>query len=139
MLFRSPAWRRYALHNAANLYHVQEQRGLSAWRGGPRRRETYRVAWVGGCVMYDAQKLRDVGGFSFWEELPADHCGEDVLAQLRVMARYGGCGLMPSGVYHQELSTTLEDRRTNAPRVLSPQPRPPRRRFSEPSSFSTDR
>ena len=35
-----------------------------------------------------------------------------------VMARYGGCGLIPSGVYHQELPTTVEDRRVDAPRVL---------------------
>jgi hypothetical protein len=34
------------------------------------------------------------------------------------MDRYGGCGLIPSGVYHQELPTTLADRRVNAPHVL---------------------
>jgi hypothetical protein len=34
------------------------------------------------------------------------------------MARDGGCGLIPSGVYHQELPTTVTDRRADAPRVL---------------------
>ncbi len=42
----------------------------------------------------------------------------DVLAQLRVMARFGGCGLLPSGVYHQELPTTVVERRVDAPKLL---------------------
>lgn len=109
----SPQWDRHRLHNAANLYHVQQRLGLQLKH--PRK---YRVAWIGGCVMYDTAKLREVGGFGFWRELPPAHCGEDVLAQLRVMARYGGCGLIPSGVYHQELPTTVEDRRVDAPKVL---------------------
>ncbi len=111
----SPAWDRYKLHNAANLYHVQQR--LTAGRG-----RKYRVAWVGGCVMYDAAALRACGGFEFWRTLPPEHCGEDVLAQVRVMARYGGCGLLPSGVYHQELPTTVTDRRVDAPRVLGLHP-----------------
>ena len=78
----------------------------------------YKVAWVGGCVLYDVAKLRDAGGFSFWTELPEQHCGEDVLAQLRVMERYGGCGVLPSGAYHQQLPTTVEDRTYDAPRLL---------------------
>jgi len=110
-------WQRYRLHNAANLYHVQKDLKLT-W---PQTR-CYKVAWVGGCVLYDAARLRSVGGFSFWQDLPTEHCGEDVLAQLRVMSRYGGCGLLPSGVYHQELPTTVEDRRTNAPEVLEISP-----------------
>ena len=113
----TPEWNRYRLHNAANPYHVQQRLGLA-----PERSRTYHVAWVGGCVMYDTEKLRSVGGFSFWRELPPTHCGEDVLAQWRVMARYGGCGLLPSGVYHQELPTTLPDRTVNAPRVLGVPP-----------------
>lgn len=68
--------------------------------------------------MYDTEKLRAVGGFSFWKDLPVNHSGEDVLAQLRVMKRYGGCGVIPSGVYHQELETTVPDRRVNAPEYL---------------------
>ena len=108
----TPAWQRHRLHNAANLLHLRRQYGA---RFADR---LYRVAWVGGCVLYDVAKLRDVGGFRFWPELPAEHCGEDVLAQLRVMARYGGAGLHPSGAYHQELPTTVHDRRVNAPEVL---------------------
>lgn len=110
---RSPAWQRHRLHNAANLHHVQQ--ALALPKGVYR---TYRVAWIGGCVMYDAAKLRACGGFGFWRELPASHCGEDVLAELRVMARFGGCGLLPSGVYHQEIPTTVPDRSVDAPRVL---------------------
>jgi GT2 family glycosyltransferase len=109
----SPKWRRHRLHNAANLYHVQQRLGAS-----PERQRKYRVAWIGGCVLYDTTALRDCGGFEFWNELPREHCGEDVLAQLRVMARYGGCGLLPSGAYHLELPTTIPDRRTDAPKVL---------------------
>ncbi|HSK09626.1 MAG TPA: glycosyltransferase [Vicinamibacterales bacterium] len=109
----TPGWERHRLHNAANLLHVAERMGLD-----PRRPRKYRVAWVGGCVLYDARALRGVGGFEFWRDLPVDHAGEDVLAQLRVMARYGGCGLIPSGVYHQELPTTLTDRRYDAPQRL---------------------
>lgn len=109
-----PAWQRHKLHNAANLLHVQRQLGVT-----PEAPRYYRVAWVGGCVMYDAAKLRDVGGFRFWQQLPAEHCGEEVLAQIRVMARYGGCGMIPSGAYHMELPTTVEDRRVDAPKVLA--------------------
>lgn len=109
----SPAWDRHKLHNAANLWHVQERLGVTAAR--PR---VYKVAWVGGCVLYDVDKLRRTGGYSFWRDLPADHCGEDVLAQLRVMARFGGCGLVPSGAYHQELPTTVPERGADAPLLL---------------------
>ncbi len=108
------AWERYRLHNAANLYHVQERLRLT-----PEKSRAYRVAWVGGCVIYDRAKLTACGGFSFWQDLPSSHCGEDVLAQLRVMRRYGGCGLIPSGVYHQELPTTVPDRSVNAAKVLA--------------------
>ncbi|MBD2460891.1 glycosyltransferase family 2 protein [Oscillatoria sp. FACHB-1407] len=109
----TPQWERYKLHNAANLYHVQQQLKIT-----PDHPRTYRVAWIGGCVMYDTTKLRSVGGFEFWRELPPNHCGEDVLAQLRVMAAFGGCGVLPSGVYHQELPTTIRDRSMDAPQLL---------------------
>jgi GT2 family glycosyltransferase len=108
-----PAWERHKLHNAANLYHVAQKLNLD-----PRRPLRYKVAWVGGCVLYDADKLHAVGGFSFWTELPADHAGEDVLAQLRVMDAYGGCGIIPSGVYHQQIPTTIPDREVDAPKYL---------------------
>jgi GT2 family glycosyltransferase len=108
-----PAWARHRLHNAANLHHVGERLAL-----GPGERLRYRVAWIGGCVLYDAAALRDVGGFGFWRDLPPDHAGEDVLAQLRVMAARGGCGILPAGAYHQELPTTVPDRSVDAPLVL---------------------
>jgi GT2 family glycosyltransferase len=108
-----PEWARHHLHSAANLFHVQTRLGLT--------RETtrlYRVAWIGGCVLFDAEKLRSTGGFDFWEQLPEAHCGEDVLAQLRVMERFGGCGMIPSGAYHLELPTTVTTRDVDAPKVL---------------------
>ncbi|KAF3885357.1 MULTISPECIES: glycosyltransferase family 2 protein [Nostocales] len=98
-------WERWRLHNAANLYHIQKNLDLT-----PDRQRKYRVAWVGACVMYDTEKLRGIGGYSFWQQLPSEHCGEDVLVQLRLMELYGGCGIIPSGVYHQELPTTIIDR-----------------------------
>lgn len=110
----TPQWERWRLHNAANIYHIQQNLGLSS-----QQQRKYRVAWVAGCVMYDTAKLRNVGGFSFWQELPSEHCGEDVLVQLRVMALYGGCGLIPSGVYHQELPTTIVERSVAANNLFS--------------------
>ena len=113
----SPAWARHHLHSAANLFHMQAKLGLT--------RETtrlYRVAWIGGCVLFDTAKLREAGGFEFWSELPPAHCGEDVLAQLRVMERFGGCGMIPSGAYHLELPTTVTTRDIDAPKVLPVSP-----------------
>jgi hypothetical protein len=62
--------------------------------------------------------LRAAGGFDFWRELPPQHCGEDVLAQQRVMARFGGCAILPSGAYHMELPTTVTARAIDAPYML---------------------
>jgi glycosyltransferase involved in cell wall biosynthesis len=107
------AFERYHLHSAANLFHLQARLGIS--REATRH---YRVAWVGGCVLFDTAKLRAAGGFDFWRDLPEDHCGEDVQAQLQVMARFGGCGIIPSGAYHMELPTTVTTREVNAPMVL---------------------
>ncbi|PWF45419.1 glycosyltransferase family 2 protein [Massilia glaciei] len=109
----APAWERHHLHSAANLFHVQSRLGLDA-----ERTRHYRVAWIGGCVLFDTVKLREAGGFDFWPALPVAHCGEDVLAQLRVMARFGGCGIIPSGAYHMELPTTISEREADAPRLL---------------------
>ncbi len=117
ILPNTPQWQRYCLHNAANLYHLQRRLGITA-----EQQRKYRVAWVGGCVLYDTERLRSCGGFNFWRELPPEHAGEDVLAQLRVMARYGGCGLLPSGVYHQELPTTLKNRPIDAPKIFATDP-----------------
>ncbi|WP_081897768.1 glycosyltransferase family 2 protein [Massilia sp. BSC265] len=112
----SSAWARHHLHSAANLFHLQRRLGVP-----PDQPRAYRVAWVGGCVMFDTAKLRAAGGFDFWPALPAGHCGEDVLAQLRVMERFGGCGMLPSGAYHMELPTTLKKREVDAPWALLPQ------------------
>ncbi|GAB3553019.1 glycosyltransferase family A protein [Noviherbaspirillum agri] len=116
----SPAWARHHLHSAANLYHVQTKLGL-------RESDTrlYRIAWIGGCVLFDTEKLRACGGFDFWPDLPVEHAGEDVLAQLRVMQRYGGCGMIPSGAYHLELPTTVPVREVDAPKVLPIEAAPP--------------
>lgn len=110
------AWTRHHLHSAANLFHVQSRLGSELARGASTRR--YKVAWVGGCVLFDTALLRAAGGFDFWPELPAQHCGEDVLAQQRVMARFGGCAILPSGAYHMELPTTVTARAIDAPYVL---------------------
>ena len=108
---------RAAAQANAQAAHQSEERAAHQ----PRRQATrhYRVAWIGGCVLFDTGKLREVGGFDFWPELPASHCGEDVLAQLRVMARFGGCGIFPSGAYHMELPTTIVTREVDAPKVLA--------------------
>lgn len=109
----SAAWQRHRLHNASNLVHVTRRLGVPRWPP-----QLYKVAWVGGCVLYDTAALREPGGFGFWRELPDRHAGEDVLAQLRVMARFGGAGLIPSGAWHLELPTTVADRSVDAPLAL---------------------
>jgi hypothetical protein len=35
------------------------------------------------------------------------------------MRRYGGCGLIPSGAYHQEVQTTVTNRNFDIPRELA--------------------
>jgi GT2 family glycosyltransferase len=109
----SPQTRRWTLHNAANPVHLAEKLGLAAgqWRA-------YKVAWVAGCVLFDRKKLVDCGGFDFWRELPAEHAGEDVAAQWRVMAKYGGAGVLPSGAVHLESETTVPDRDVQAVDVV---------------------
>ncbi len=104
----SPAWRRHTLHNASNPLHLAREHLGSP---GPREWRPYKVAWIGGCVLYDRERLTECGGFDFWRSMPSRHAGEDVVAQLRVMERYGGAGLLPSRAYHLELPTTVTDRR----------------------------
>jgi GT2 family glycosyltransferase len=105
----SAAWRRWTLHNAANPTHLGQHHVAPG-----ERWVAYKVAWVGGCVLYDRRALDAVGGFGFWAELPESHCGEDVLVQQRVMARFGGAGILPSGAYHLESRTTVPDREVKA-------------------------
>lgn len=109
----SEQWQRYKLHNAANVLHVQEKLGAT-----PERSIAYKVAWVGGCVLYDRAKLLRAGGFSFWKDVPKEHAGEDVYAQLQVMKRFGGFGILPSGAYHQEAPTTIPNRKFDIPKEL---------------------
>lgn len=109
----SPAWQRWTLHNAANPVHLADRHVAPGERWVP-----YKVAWVGGCVLYDRSVLDAVGGFDFWTELPENHCGEDVLVQQRVMARAGGAGILPSGAFHLESPTTVPDRTVQARDVV---------------------
>ena len=104
--FDTVPWHRHVAHNAANPLHL-------GWKHAARGVLRYKVAWVGACVLYDRQKLVDSGGYTWWPELPPEHCGEDVLAQLMVMSRHGGCGILPSGVYHLELGTEVPNRTAN--------------------------
>jgi GT2 family glycosyltransferase len=104
---------RWRLHSAANLTHVAAQLGLE-----PGEWRAYRVAWIGGCTMYDRRVLVEAGGFDFWQALPPAHAGEDVAAQWRVMEQRGGAGIVPSGAVHLEAPTTVPDRRVNATQVV---------------------
>jgi hypothetical protein len=108
-----PSWGRHRLHFAAYLHRIGARRGITK-----RGERLYKVAWVGGCVLFDTEKLRAAGAFDFWSELPSEHCGEDVVAQLRVMARWGGAGLVPSGAWHQEVPTTSPNRDADAPYLV---------------------
>ena len=104
------AFERWRLHNAANLVHLAGRVTIPADPGWI----AYKVAWIGGCVLFDRRCLVEAGGFSFWESLPAEHAGEDVLAQWRVMERHGGAGILPSGAVHLEAPTTLPHREVQA-------------------------
>ncbi|PZG12425.1 glycosyl transferase [Micromonospora craterilacus] len=106
-------WDRAQIHSAANLLHVTESLALpeGSWRA-------YKVSWIGGCVLYDRAKLVDSGGFDFWRRVQERHQGEDVAAQLAVLARHGGAGVLPSGAYHLESPTTVTDRDVEAWEVV---------------------
>ncbi len=102
-------WDRHRVNNAANPLHLERK---LVTNGVPVR---YKVAWIGGAnVLYDREKLLDVGGFSWWRRLPPEHAGEEVVVQFLLIRRYGGCGILPSGTYHLDLPTTVPDRRHNA-------------------------
>ena len=109
----TPEWDRAQIHSAANLLHVTG--ALALPEGGWR---AYKVSWIGGCVLYDRAKLVDSGGFDFWRRLQERHQGEDVAAQLAVLARHGGAGVLPSGAYHLESPTTVTDRDVEAWEVV---------------------
>ena len=109
----SPGTERWTLHNAANLTHIAARTDLpeSGWL-------PYRVAWLAGCVLYRRSALVEVGGFDFWQQLPENHGGEDVAAQWRVMERFGGAGVLPSGAVHLEAPTTVPDRSVDAAKAV---------------------
>ncbi len=109
----TPGWERWRLHNAANLVHLDRRLGPH-----PRGYRLYRLAWAAGCVLFDRQALLDAGGFGFWTDLPPASAGEDVVAQLRVLERSGGAGVLPSGAWHLELPTSVGDRRVDAYAVV---------------------
>jgi hypothetical protein len=120
-------FQRWPLHSAANLTHLSAELGL-----GPEQWIPYKVAWLGGCTMYRRQALEEVGGFQFWTQLPPEHCGEDVVAQWRVMERFGGAGILPTGAVHLESPTTVTDRRVEAfDVVLADNPNDAQQRLAE--------
>ena len=103
------AYERHLINNAANSLHLEKQ---LVHGGVPVR---YKVSWIGGAnVLYDREKLWNVGGFSWWERLPPEHAGEEVVAQWLLIRAYGGCGVLPAGTYHLGLPTNVEDRTRNA-------------------------
>jgi len=110
-----PAWARWTLGNAANGVHLAESLGLDSGAVPPSDRwVAYKIAWAAGCVLFDRRALLEAGGFDFWSAIPDAAHGEDVLVQLRVMARRGGAGILPSGAYHQQSLTTIPSRGTSA-------------------------
>lgn len=111
----TPAFDRWPLHNAANPTHLARDLGLREGEWMP-----YRIAWVGGCVLYRRSALHQVGGFDFWRDLPPAHSGEDVAAQWRVMEEFGGAGILPSGAVHLETPTTIPVRDVDAFDVVFP-------------------
>lgn len=107
-------WERHQVNNAANPLHLERRHA----RDDAVVR--YKVAWVGGAnVLYDRAKLLSVGGFSWWERLPPQHAGEEVVVQFLLIRRYGGCGLLPSGTYHLGLPTNVADRGRNATELFA--------------------
>lgn len=100
---------RHGINIAANALHVEQRLCPNG--------ETvkYKIDWIGGAnVMYDRAKLLDVGGFSFWDRLPAEHSGEDVVVQFLLIHAYGGCGVLPAGTYHLCVPTTVPNRQRDA-------------------------
>lgn len=102
-------WDRHKVNNAANPLH------LAAMLVKGEEPVRYKVAWVGGAnVIYDRRKLLEVGGFSWWDQLPPEHAGEEVLAQFLLLRKHGGCGILPCGTYHLGIPTLVPNREVNA-------------------------
>lgn len=105
----TPESERWTLHNSVNRVHLVQRHLRPGERWVP-----YEIASAGSCVLYDRRVLEECGGLDFWTDLPATHCGEDVLAQQRVLAAAGGAGILPSGAYHLQSPTTVPDRTAQA-------------------------
>ncbi len=101
-------WRRYTLHIRDNPLH------LTRLHAADGRIVRYKVAWVGANVLYDREKLLSVGGYGWWPELPPNHSGEEVLAQLLLARRYGGCAILPAEAYHLQVPSETADREVKA-------------------------
>lgn len=102
-------WDRHVVNNAANPLHLERRLIPNG------QTLKYKAAWIGGAnVLFDREKLLNVGGFGFWQQLPPDHAGEEVVVQFLLIRRYGGCGILPAGTYHLGLPTNVEDRTANA-------------------------
>lgn len=111
---QSIPWNRHRVNNAANPVHLAER----LVHDGQTLR--YKVAWVGGAnVLFDREKLNNVGAFSWWRRLPPEHAGEEVVAQFLLLNKYGGCGILPAGTYHIGLSTKIENRQYNATQLYA--------------------
>ena len=107
-------WDRHKVNNAANPLHLEQQ---FVKHGQVVR---YKLVWVGGAnVLYDRAKLLDVGAFTWWERLPPQHAGEEVVAQFLLIRKYGGCGILPSGTYHLGLPTEVAERQRNATELFA--------------------
>ncbi len=129
----SPEFERWMLHNAANLAHIAADADIpeGGWKA-------YRIAWVGGCCLFRRSALVESGGFGFWTELPPDHAGEDVVAQWRVMRRFGGAGILPSGAVHLESPTTIVNRDVEASAVITDDRRPSDISYDSPTGVSDE-
>ena len=60
-----------------------------------------------GHRLFRRSALVESGGFRFEAELEPNHSGEDVAGQWRVIERFGGAGILPSGAVHLEAPTTM--------------------------------
>ena len=69
-------------------------------------------------MLFRRSALVESGGSTFWAGLEPTHSGEDVAAQWRVMERFGGAGILPSGAVHLEAPTTMPNRTVDAFDVL---------------------
>lgn len=92
-------WQRSELHQGANLHHVS----LQIPQG---EHYLYKVAWTPACILYDRARLLETGGFSYWDRLPRNQRGAEILVQNRMMRQWGGCAIIPSGTFYADIPST---------------------------------